>query len=266
MIYEAGFLVVNAKMTRLPRGAAEEFYAEHVGKPFYDNLVRFMSSGPTIGLELIADNGISAWRHLLGPTDSSTARSDAPHSIRACFGTDNTRNACHGSDSVQSADREINFFFGPIARMPNTATFSGCTCCIIKPTAVKEGKAGKIMTAICNAGFEVTALEMFHMEKANSEEFFEVYKGVVAEYVDMVTELTSGPCFALEIQSKQGQDTSQAFREFVGPTDPEIARQLRPNTLRAMFGTDKVHNSVHCTDLPTDAPLEVEYFFKILSE
>ncbi|XP_072179883.1 nucleoside diphosphate kinase homolog 7-like [Diadema setosum] len=264
-IYDGGFLVVNTKMTRLSRSDAEEFYAEHVGKPFYDNLVRFMSSGPCIGLELMADNGITAWRALLGPTDCSMARSDAPHSIRARFGTDGTKNACHGSDSVQSADRETNFFFGPSARKPNTATFRDCTCCIIKPTAVKEGKAGKIMTTITNAGFQVTALEMFHVEKANSEEFFEVYKGVVAEYMDMVTELTSGPCYVMEITGK-GEETPQAFREFVGPADPEIARQLRPNTLRALFGSDKIHNAVHCTDLPTDGLMEVEYFFKILSD
>ena len=84
----------------------------------------------------------------------------------------------------------------------------------------------------------------------------------------MVTELTSGPCYALEIRCSGGKsdDVTTAFRDFVGPADPEIARQLRPRTLRARFGNDKVHNAVHCTDLPTDALLEVEYFFKILSE
>ena len=81
----------------------------------------------------------------------------------------------------------------------------------------------------------------------------------------MVTELCSGPCFVLEISGKGG-NTSQAFRECVGPHDPEIARNLRKHTLRANYGIDKVRNAVHCTDLPEDGLLEVEYFFRILSE
>ncbi|XP_072021755.1 nucleoside diphosphate kinase homolog 7-like [Amphiura filiformis] len=266
MIYQGGFYITNAKMTRLSRRDAETFYAEHEGKPFYDNLVRFMTSGPILAMELMGENTVAAWRNLLGPTDSSRARSEAPRSIRAKFGTDQTQNACHGSDSSMSADRETNFFFGPDApKMRNTAKLSECTCCVIKPTAVKEGKAGQIMAAIVEAGFEVSTAQMFHIEKANAEEFLEVYKGVVAEYKEMVSELCLGPCFVLEVTGK-GANTAQAFREFVGPHDPEIARHLRKHTLRANYGIDKVRNSVHCTDLPEDGLLEVEYFFRILSE
>lgn len=264
-ISTGGFNITNAKMTRLSRGDAEAFYAEHSGKPFYDPLVRFMTSGPIIAMELMGDNTVAAWRTLLGPTDSARARSEAPRSIRARFGTDQTQNACHGSDSPESAEREAQFFFGADAQHKNTASLVDCSCCVIKPTAVKEGKAGQIMSAICENGFEVSALQMFHMEKANAEEFFEVYKGVVAEYKDMVTELCSGPCFALEISGK-GQNTPQVFREFTGPYDPEIARHLRKHTLRANYGFDKVKNSVHCTDLAEDGQLEVEYFFRILSD
>ena len=56
------------------------------------------------------------------------------------------------------------------------------------------------------------------------------------------------------------------FRDFVGPADPEIAKHLRPKTVRAKFGQDKIFNSVHCTDLPEDVGLEIEYFFRILSQ
>lgn len=79
------------------------------------------------------------------------------------------------------------------------------------------GLAGKIISAIMEAGFEISMLEIFHMEKANAEEFYEVYKGVVQEYGSMVSELTSGPCLALEIRS---QEAPQKFREMVGPADP----------------------------------------------
>jgi nucleoside-diphosphate kinase len=79
------------------------------------------------------------------------------------------------------------------------------------------GQAGCIIQKIQDAGFEISALQMFHMEKANAEEFYEVYKGVVQEYASMVGELTSGPCLALEIRA---QNAVVSFREMVGPADP----------------------------------------------
>lgn len=81
----------------------------------------------------------------------------------------------------------------------------------------------------------------------------------------MVSELTSGPCIAMEIK-KPGTDIVQAFREFCGPSDAQMAQRLRPNSLRARFGVDRIKNAVHCTDLVEDGVLEVEYFFKILQD
>lgn len=261
-IHKYGFNLTKMKMVRLSRDEAFEFYQEHQSKSFFNNLVQFVTSGPVVAMELMGEDAVNRWRELLGPTDSALARCEAPSSVRARFGTDNTRNACHGSDSPQAAAREVEFFF-PSGGAPrqNTAVFADCTCCVIKPQAVMEGQAGPIISQIEHAGFQITALQMFHLDQANAQEFLEVYKGVVQEYQDMVTHLTSGPCIAMEIRA---QDAARSFREMVGPADPEIARHLRPRTLRAMFGKDKIQNGVHCTDLPDDGLLEVEYFFKIL--
>ncbi|XP_062853323.1 nucleoside diphosphate kinase 7 isoform X2 [Trichomycterus rosablanca] len=229
MIYDAGLVVTKAKMTKLTWKQAADFYMEHQSKSFFNNLVQFVSSGPVIVMELMGDEAVSAWRKVLGPTDSTVACRDTPASLRARFGTDGTKNAAHGSDSLASAARELEFFFpsttghGPF----NTAKYTDCTCCIIKPHAVSEGLTGKILNSIREAGFEISALQTFNMDQANAEEFLEVYKGVVTEYT-------------------------------------EIARHLRPSTLRAQYGRNKVQNGVHCTDLPEDASLEVQYFFKIL--
>ncbi|KAF6727963.1 Nucleoside diphosphate kinase 7 [Oryzias melastigma] len=262
-IYSSNLIVTKAKMTRLSWSQAADFYMEHQSKPFFNNLVQFMSSGSVVAMEIMGDEATSVWRKLLGPTDSAAARKEAPQSIRAHFGTDGLKNVGHGSDSLDAAARELEFFFpSTIGHGPsNTATFTDCTCCIIKPHAVLEGLTGNILNSISAAGFEISALQMFNMERVNAEEFYEVYKGVVSEYPGMVTELCSGPCMALEIR---GTDTPKTFREFCGPADPEIARHLRPNTLRALYGKDKVRNGVHCTDLPEDGVLEVQYFFKIL--
>ncbi|CAJ1059837.1 nucleoside diphosphate kinase 7 isoform X2 [Xyrichtys novacula] len=245
-IYSSNLIVTKAKMTKLTC-----------------NLVQFVSSGPVVAMELMGDEAMSIWRRLLGPVDSAVARKEAPQSVRAQFGTDGIKNVGHGSDSVAAAARELEFFFpSTIGHGPsNTALCTDCTCCIIKPHAVSEGLTGKILNSISAAGFEISALQMFNVDRANAEEFYEVYKGVVTEYPSMVTELCSGPCMVLEIH---GTDAPKSFREFCGPADPEISRHLRPNTLRALYGKDKVKNAVHCTDLPEDGVLEVQYFFKIL--
>uniref|UniRef100_A0A8C6WS42 Nucleoside diphosphate kinase homolog 7 n=1 Tax=Neogobius melanostomus TaxID=47308 RepID=A0A8C6WS42_9GOBI len=264
-IYRSNLIVTKGKMVKLSGSQAADFYAEHQSKAFFNNLVQSLTSGPVVALELMGDEAVSVWRRVLGPTDAAQAHKEAPQCVRAQYGADAIHNVGHGSDSFVAAARELEFFFpstighGP----PNTAVLTDCTCCIIKPHAISEGLAGKIIDSISSAGFEVSALQMFNVERANAEEFFEVYKGVVPEYSDMVTELCSGPCLVLEIH---GANAPQAFREFCGPADPEIARHLRPSTLRALHGKDKVKNAVHCTDLPEDGALEVGPFVcKILN-
>jgi len=264
-IQEAGFIVSCLKMVTLSPSQAGEFYSEHQGKPFYEKLVAFMSSGYIVALELVANNAIGKWRALIGPTDSLKAKAEAPRSLRGMFGTDGTHNACHGSDSPQSADRELGFFFGKRAAIDKFCySGKGCsTLVLIKPHGLKSGVAGQIIDQI-QSRYVVTAAEMFTLEAANVKEFFEVYKGVVAEYSAMCDQLTSGKFIALEVSDPDGECNVDAVREMCGPPDPEIARVLRPECLRAKFGIDKVQNAVHCTDLAEDGQLEVTYFFDLL--
>ncbi|KAA0200757.1 Non metastatic cells 7 protein expressed [Fasciolopsis buskii] len=145
----------------------------------------------------------------------------------------------------------------------------GTTLAVIKPHAVADGLTGQIIAAIQERGFCITAARLYRLSKLDAAEFLEVYKGVVHEYPEMLDHLASGPCVALElmaIDENASSSTQQLFRELVGPIDPEIARFLRPNTLRAQFGVNKVKNALHCTDLPDDAELEVNFFFRILDK
>ena len=98
-IEEEGFILSNLKLFRFGLGEAQGFYAEHRGKPFFEELTSFMASDFALGMELIAENVIQKWRSLIGPTNCQVARVDAPNSIRAQFGTSGVRNACHGSDA-----------------------------------------------------------------------------------------------------------------------------------------------------------------------
>jgi len=116
----SGFSVLASTSLTLTKAQAAAFYAEHEGKPFYDDLVAFMTSGPALAMVLQRPCAIAAWRSLLGPTNSDTARADAPLSLRACFGTDGRKNACHGSDSAASAAREAGFFFPQLDQMQTT--------------------------------------------------------------------------------------------------------------------------------------------------
>lgn len=111
LIEVAGFSILAKKQVLLTPQRAQEFYAEHVGKPFFPRLQAFMTSGPVWALVLAKVDGIKSWRALMGPTNTLAARESAPTSLRALYGTDGTQNACHGSDSSTSAAREIKFFF-----------------------------------------------------------------------------------------------------------------------------------------------------------
>ena len=101
--------IVAAKLITLSDSEAGGFYAEHKGKPFYDDLIAFMTSGPVFIQVLEGENAINKNRELMGNTDPSKAN---PGTIRADFAHTIDANAVHGSDSEESAKREISFFFG----------------------------------------------------------------------------------------------------------------------------------------------------------
>jgi len=86
-------------MLKMTVEMAQNFYAEHKGKAFYEDLVKMMTSDVIIALELVADDAVNKWRKLIGPTNSEKARAEAPNSLRALYGKDGSQNAVHGSDS-----------------------------------------------------------------------------------------------------------------------------------------------------------------------
>ena len=104
----AGLKVVAARMMRLSQAEAEAFYAVHKERPFYQDLIKFMSSGPVLVSVLEGEGAIAKNRELMGPTDSKKAPKGT---IRGDFGTDVEQNAVHGSDAPDTAAWEISFFF-----------------------------------------------------------------------------------------------------------------------------------------------------------
>lgn len=107
-IQQDGYAIRALCMVRLTRVEAEAFYAVHKGRPFYGELVEFMSSGRAVAMVLEKADAVAAWRSSIGATDPAEA---APGTIRKLFAESKGRNAVHGSDSDENASREIAFFF-----------------------------------------------------------------------------------------------------------------------------------------------------------
>ena len=107
-ITDHGFKIRAMKLMLMSRGVAEGFYAVHRERPFFGELVDFMTSGPCVVMALEKENAVQAWRDLMGPTDSTKAPKGT---IRGDFGTSVGENASHGSDSEENAQIELHYFF-----------------------------------------------------------------------------------------------------------------------------------------------------------
>ncbi|KAB8169695.1 MULTISPECIES: nucleoside-diphosphate kinase [Streptomyces] len=110
---KAGWRITALELRTLDRATLETHYAEHVGRPFYEPLLEFMASGPSVAMVVEGERVIEGLRALAGPTDPIAA---APGSIRGDFGTVVRENLIHASDSEESAERELKIFFPELPR------------------------------------------------------------------------------------------------------------------------------------------------------
>ena len=116
-IEDAGLKVVAARMIHLTQTEAEGFYAVHSERPFFKDLVKFMTSGPVLVQALEGENAVQVYRDVMGATNPKNA---APGTIRADFADSIDENAAHGSDSLENAKNEIAYFFRSIELCPRT--------------------------------------------------------------------------------------------------------------------------------------------------
>ena len=107
-IENKGLKLVGGKLMQVPQELAEKHYSEHEGKPFYNNLISFITSAPVFAMVVEGEDAVAVSRHIIGSTNPSDA---TPGSIRGDLGLTVGRNIIHGSDSVESAQREISLWF-----------------------------------------------------------------------------------------------------------------------------------------------------------
>lgn len=115
---EEGFRIREIRMMRLTENQAREFYAVHRERPFYESLVRFMTSGPVVPVLLERDDAVATLRRVIGATDPAEAEEGT---IRALFAESKERNAIHASDAPETAEREAAFFFAGVDILETTA-------------------------------------------------------------------------------------------------------------------------------------------------
>ncbi|GAA56212.1 nucleoside-diphosphate kinase [Clonorchis sinensis] len=244
-----GFRLVNLKIFCPTSEEITTLIGNLVDYTKLPHLLTELSETNIVAVEVMGNNACAAMRELVGgPSGPEKGTIFVSSKDMLVFATD-------PESSAAQAEMIFGHPGGP--RFRGSPRLKGTTLAIIKPHAVSDGLTGSIWTAIREHGFCISAARLYRLSKADAAEFLEVYKGVAHEYPEMLDQLACGPCVALEIAStEEGVDVQKTFREFVGPLDPEIAKFLRPQTLRAKFGVDKIHNAVHCTDLPEDTELE----------
>lgn len=241
-VCDAGYRFTKLKTLALQQGAADELSELLEGQVSPGVL----GSGVCIAAE-VSDKDAPGRLATLG------------QDLAAKYGSGASPGVCVANGTSSHAAALAEFCFD--RPFPSTATLSDCTCCVVLPHAVAAGHTGAVLDEILESGYEVSAAQLFHLTPTDAHEFLEVYQGVVPEYNDMALGLCTGPCLALEVRAQNAVET---FRETAGPWDVEMARALRPKTLRAKFGVDRVRNAVHCTDLGSDGGLECEFFFSTL--
>jgi len=260
LILKSGVTIAKLQMIQMDKHTASEFASIVPADADPKGLAEVLSADVCVLGEVVGEDCVPRMVEVAGPADPQEAQSVAPSSIRALYGTSLKDNALHVSSDSAAGLAECEFFFGPEGSgWETTAKFQDSTCCIIRPHAIRS--AGKIIERIQSEGFEISALKLFHLDRRAADEFLEVYKNVLPETASLSEEMHSGPCVVMELRKENAVDS---LRALCGPHDPEIARHLRPETLRAKFGIDRVKNAVHCTDLSDDGVLECQYFFQIL--
>mmetsp|Transcript_32547 Transcript_32547/g.40891 ORF Transcript_32547/g.40891 Transcript_32547/m.40891 type:complete len:740 (-) Transcript_32547:287-2506(-) len=248
-LQDEDFVVIAKREATLTRAQVEEFYAEHQGKSFFENLASFMTSGPMMALCLEKVGAIKGWRALMGPTNTEKAKAEAPDSLRAKYGTDGTQNATHGSDSTWSALRELNFHFpGPLEKE--------CTLAMIKPHTALVNQ-DKILAIIAAHGYKVICKSQMLLTNRQVSEFYAEHQGK-SFFPTLTNYMTSGETVALLLQR---EGAIKGWRSLMGPTNSLKARESKPQSIRGMFGIDGTMNATHGSDSPLSAAREIMFHF-----
>ncbi|XP_066305247.1 thioredoxin domain-containing protein 3 homolog isoform X4 [Branchiostoma lanceolatum] len=244
-IQEAGFTVALQKEMQLTKDQAAEFYKEHEGQDYFEQLIESMTCGPLLALGLAREDAVERWRDLLGPKEVPVAKEEAPDSLRAQFAVEDVPvNPLHGSDSLESAEKEVQFFF-PMQQ----------TLAVVKPDAQEHKDA--IIARIKEAGFNIAFQKETALTEELAQQLYTEHEGKEF-YPQLVEHMTSGPSLFMVLSV---EDAVEKFRSLMGPTDPEVAKEQSPDSLRAQFASDMLKNALHGSSNPDHAQEKIKAIF-----
>uniref|UniRef100_A0A8C4HNI1 Nucleoside diphosphate kinase B n=1 Tax=Dicentrarchus labrax TaxID=13489 RepID=A0A8C4HNI1_DICLA len=244
-IHKSGFTVALQREVMLTGEQVRQFYFQHVEEDYFPALLRSMTSGPVLALALARSGAVHHWKNILGPSDVNKAREESPD-LRAQFAVENEPiNQLHGSASHEEAEQEINFFF------PKQQTLA-----VIKPDAMEEHRE-KILEEIRGSGFSVTQLKETVLSREMAEEFYKEHREKPF-FGQLVEFMCRGPCMMLILTK---ENAVEEWRAMMGPTDPDQAKATCPNSLRARFASNILHNSVHGSSSEQHAEEKISFIF-----
>ncbi|XP_017547062.1 thioredoxin domain-containing protein 6 [Pygocentrus nattereri] len=269
-IQDAGFEILAHEERTLSESEAQEFYHHKAAEPYFQELVQFMSSGPSHVLVISKPEGcddvIPAWQEFLGPTDVEEAKREHPESLRAQYGSETLFNALHGSHDGEQASRELAFFF-PSFRSAVSGERLGLagpepepverTLALIRPDAARENRE-EILARIHEAGFTVAMQKEVMLTEEQVRQFYSQH--LDEDYFPaLLSSMTSGPVLALAL-AKQG--AVKHWRNLLGPKNPTQAKEEQPMCLRAHFvGASECVNQLHGSVSLEEAENEISFFF-----
>ncbi|XP_034041845.1 thioredoxin domain-containing protein 6 isoform X1 [Thalassophryne amazonica] len=249
-IHASGFTVALQREVTLTEEQVRQFYAQHAQEDYFPALLQNMSSGPVLALALARTGAVNHWKSILGPADVSKAKEEHPECFRAQFAAGNeVINQLHGSSSPEEAEQEINFFF------PKQHTLA-----VIKPDAMDKHRA-EILEEIQSNGFSVTQLKETILSREMAEEFYKEHRDKPF-FSQLVDSMCCGPCMMLVLTK---ENAVEEWRAMMGPADPNQAKASSPNSLRARFATDILHNSVHGPSNHQHAEEKIHFIFGDIS-
>uniref|UniRef100_A0A2P2I000 Nucleoside diphosphate kinase n=1 Tax=Hirondellea gigas TaxID=1518452 RepID=A0A2P2I000_9CRUS len=252
--------IAGLRLLQLTTAQARHLYNEHQERPFFKSLVAYITSGPVLALHLTGPGAVGRWREALGPTDSAVARTSAPNSIRAKFGTDKQINAAHGSDSVAAAHRELSLMFPEwdvsdrLPSLGSDAEMVDALSCLVLPHVIKSGQLGALLTSLREqhnsepGKAEMVRLNLLDAARYATGQLLPQEKS--SELQETINELVSGPSLFIRLKSlapdEAATDFAIRFKNIIGPTNPVKARQSAVESIRAMFGINEYRNALLC--------------------
>ncbi|XP_054420171.1 thioredoxin domain-containing protein 3 [Pteronotus mesoamericanus] len=247
IIQDEGFKILMQRQVVLSEEEAQTLCKEYENEDYFENILENMTSGPSLALVLLRDNGLQHWKKLIGPSTVEEAKEYLPESLCIRFATGSLPiNQLYGSDSLEAAKKEVQHFFPPQS-----------TLALIKPHVTHEQRE-EIFDIIKEAGFDITQMKEMLLTKEQADK---IYFKIVRKdfYKDVLEVLSEGPSLVMVLTK---WNAVSEWRRLMGPTDPDEAKLLSPDSIRAKFGESILRNAAHGSSNTYDAMEAINRVFE----